>query len=94
MNGLFQDIGLQNSFFAIADSNLSTLKLKNSIQNNYPVLVGTTNHPTFNNHWLIAYGYHIISGLHYFEMNDGWGKNDVFASAQESHYGAGMVYIG
>lgn len=43
-----------------------------------PIIVGTTNDPTYKNHWVVAYGFNSSYGLvKYFIVNNGWGQNGI-----------------
>lgn len=44
-----------------------------------PIIIGTTNHPTFGDHWIIGHGYFTspVDG-NYVIVNNGWGNNNVW----------------
>lgn len=49
------------------------------ILNSRPIIIGTTNHPTFGDHWIIGHGYFTspVDG-NYVIVNNGWGNNNVW----------------
>lgn len=60
-------------------SSFSFSTVKNQINSSRPIIVGTLNHGTFGDHWIIAHGYFEspVDG-NYLIVNDGWGSNNVW----------------
>lgn len=80
INGFFTSIGSSISADDKSFSSNVLTEIKNSIINDYPAIVGTTDHDTFENefdknHFFIAYGY--IQNLTFTRLivNDGRGHN-------------------
>lgn len=47
-----------------------------------PIIVGTLNHPTYKDHWVVGYGFNSSYGLvNYFIVNNGWGQNGININA-------------
>lgn len=70
-------------------------KIKSYIQKNRPLIVGLTNHPTYEEHWVVGTGYSIVrsSSLGYANIvivNDGWGNRGIRVN---NVYVDGCLYI-
>lgn len=77
LNNYFKTNLINNSTSMNAPFSFS--KFKQSIISNRPIIVGTINHPTYGNHWIIGHGYFEsrVDG-NYLIINDGWRKNNVW----------------
>lgn len=55
--------------------------VEKSIKKNYPPIIGLSNEPKYNNHWVVGEGVHTYDELGkskvYYVVNDGWGNNGV-----------------
>lgn len=64
---------------------LAPAKILNVIQgadrmytNRVPVIAGVTGHPTYEEHWVVAYGFRCNNALiSYYIVNNGWGQNGI-----------------
>ncbi|WP_048170535.1 hypothetical protein [Methanosarcina siciliae] len=70
--------------------------IQSLINSNKPVIVDTDNHPTFDEHWIIAHGYYVLTvpyvdPQYYIIVNNGWGDNNV--NVLVDNYIDDMVYI-
>ncbi len=79
-NGLdnyFNARNVNNSANAITSFSFS--RVKTQINRSRPIIIGTTNHPTFGDHWIIGHGYFTspVDG-NYVIVNNGWGNNNVW----------------
>ncbi len=94
-------IGGLNNYFATKSLNTTArgtrgfqfLTVKNKININRPVIVGTVDHATFGDHWIIVHGYFEsrVDG-NYIIVNNGWGRNNVWVTA-ESQTLDGVIYF-
>lgn len=77
LNNYFNARSVNNS--ATATTSFSFSRVKTQINQNRPIIIGTTNHPTFGEHWIIGHGYFTspVDG-DYVIVNNGWGSNDVW----------------
>ena len=68
---------VNNSANAITSFSFS--RVKTQINRSRPIIIGTTNHPTFGDHWIIGHGYFTspVDG-NYVIVNNGWGNNNVW----------------
>ena len=53
---------------------------KNRIAANRPVIVDLDVHPTYDEHWVTAYGYYVEKSpnVKYIIVNDGWGSTNIY----------------
>lgn len=83
-----------NSYFASryvtnaanATTPFSFSKVRNAINANRPIIVGTYNHPVYGSHWLIAHGF-FQSDLdgNYVIVNNGCGYNNVWVAVNTTY---------
>ena len=91
LNNYFNDRGVSNT--AYKGSPYSFSRVKSSINANRPIIVGTSNHPTFGNHWIIAHGYYQGDYSNdYIIVNNGWGSNSVWVQSSTTYFD-GTVYF-
>lgn len=51
--------------------------------NKQPIIAGVTNHPTYGEHWVVAYGFTMKSLLvQSYIVNNGWGQNGIVINAK------------
>lgn len=64
-----------------------------SINMKRPAIVGTVNHSTFGDHWIIAHGYFqsAVNG-NYVIVNNGWGQNNVWVRENYTNLD-GVIYF-
>ncbi len=60
-----------------------------AVSNDTPFTLAIYSHPTYNNHWVLGYGYYDGSSDDYALVNDGWGSVDVWVHLYYAEY---MVY--
>lgn len=91
LNNYFNTRPISNS--ANSTSSFSFSKVKTQINNNRPIIIGTSNHPTFGNHWVIGHGYFTstVDG-NYVIVNNGWGDNNVWIEPS-TQYLDGTIYF-
>lgn len=67
---------MQRTYFR---TSFSFSRVKTQINRSRPIIIGTTNHPTFGDHWIIGHGYFTspVDG-NYVIVNNGWGNNNVW----------------
>ena len=76
LNDYYSDNNL--NYTATVYGTFSLTRLKSAIaDNDDPVLIETVNHPTYDDHYIIAHGYLSVAGYDYVYVNNGWGDNDV-----------------
>ncbi|RNI14132.1 hypothetical protein EFE42_05865 [Methanohalophilus sp. RSK] len=92
-NGLNDYLDDRNLDDYSADSrySFSFSDLKSLINSDKPVIVDTDNHPTYEEHWIIAHGYVELINYKYMIVNNGWGGNNVNVAVDG--YIDDMVYI-
>ncbi|WP_354087050.1 C39 family peptidase [Clostridium algidicarnis] len=62
-------------------------RVQERIDNNKPFILGLTNHPTYNEHWVTAYGYFVELGrFKYIIVNNGWGGSGVYINSSYCDY--------
>ncbi|AAM04703.1 hypothetical protein [Methanosarcina acetivorans] len=81
LNSYIADRNLANEYSAYSTS-FDYNKLMSLINADKPIDVLTNNHPTFDDHWVIAHGYYILTvpyvdPQYYIIVNNGWGANGV-----------------
>lgn len=83
LNDYFDSRNVDNT--AIGTSLFSFSRVKRSILADRPIIIGTLDHPTFGDHWIIAHGYFesIVDG-NYIIINNGWGSNDIWIEPDTS----------
>jgi len=56
--------------------------------NNAILLAGTDAemNPDYPNHWIIVYGYKTVSGERFLLINDGWGDDEIYTTADSQYY--------
>lgn len=77
LDDYFNARNVNNSANAITGFSFS--RVKTQINRSRPIIIGTTNHPTFGEHWIIGHGYFTspVDG-DYVIVNNGWGNNNVW----------------
>ncbi len=56
------------------------------VSNNKPYIIGLSNHPQYNNHWVTGYGYS-NSGTSYFAIvNDGHGSREIYINTNYTDF--------
>lgn len=95
LNDYLVDRGYLYSGYTGFKSSYSWWLLKNKIDSNKPLMIGTsTTHPTYPSHWIIAHGYcRGYDGVPYVIVNNGFGSNNIYVSAADQYYPWGFVYI-
>lgn len=81
--------------YNVCSDEYSLLIIKLKINEGYPVITGTENHPSqdFTEHWVITSGYYIdIDESSYLVVNNGFGDNSVFITTDAQYYD-NIVYI-
>ena len=89
------DRGLSASY-AITDVDYSWSTITTQVTSNDAILLAGTDaesHPDYPNHWIIVYGYDTVSGDQYLLINDGWGDDEIYTTADSQYYPWGLVYI-
>ncbi|OBZ34740.1 hypothetical protein C7960_1298 [Methanohalophilus euhalobius] len=81
LNSYIEDRNLANEYSAYAIA-FDYSKLMSLIDDDKPVDVSTNNHPTFDDHWIIAHGYFVqdvpyVVPQPYIVVNNGWGDNNI-----------------
>lgn len=91
LNSYFDSRNVDNT--AAMTSTFSFSRVKRSILDDRPIIVGTLNHPTYRNHWIIAHGYFEsrVDG-NYIIVNDGWRNNDVWVEPNTTTFD-GTIYF-
>lgn len=77
LNSYFNARNISNT--ALRNTTFSFSRVKQSIRANRPIIVGTSGHETYGNHWVIAHGYYEsrVDG-NYLIVNNGWGSNNIW----------------
>ena len=95
--GLTRYVGL-NRFFEYRESSIrassSTYSfslhsdIQSAIWSDYPMIIGTdpASDWSYDDHWVIVYGYYGSTYIDYFIINDGWGRNGIYVTSAENHY--------
>ncbi len=89
------DRGL-SSDYAITDVDYSWSTITTQVTSNNAILLAGTDaesHPDYPNHWIIVYGYKNVSGEKFVLINDGWGGDEIYTTADSQYYPWGLVYI-
>lgn len=62
--------------------------IQSSVLSDYPMLIGTdpATDWSYNNHWIIVYGYYGSTNIDYFIINDGFGSNNIYVTSAADHY--------
>lgn len=91
LNSYFDSRNVDNT--AARTSTFSFSRVKRSILDDRPIIVGTLDHPTFRDHWIIAHGYFEsrVDG-NYIIVNDGWRSNDVWVEPNTTTFD-GTIYF-
>lgn len=81
LNSYIADRNLDAEYSSYATS-FNYNKLMSLINSDKPVDVSTNNHPTFDDHWIIAHGYYIlyipyVNPQYYIVVNNGYGDNNI-----------------
>ena len=89
-----KDRGL-SSGYAITDVSYSWSTITTQVTTNNAILLAGTDaetHPDYPNHWIIVYGYKTVSGERFLLINDGWGDDEIYTTADSQYYpwGAGV----
>ena len=90
-----KDRGLSSSY-AITDVSYSWSTITTQVTTNNAILLAGTDaetHPDYPNHWIIVYGYRTVSGERFLLINDGWGNDEIYTTADSQYYPWGLVYI-
>ena len=90
-----KDRGL-SSGYAITDVSYSWSTITTQVTTNNAILLAGTDaetHPDYPNHWIIVYGYKTVSGERFLLINDGWGDDEIYTTADSQYYPWGLVYI-
>ena len=76
LNWYYSDYGISDS---ATKATYTSTRFKSVINSNTPVIVDLDSHPTYNDHWVTAYGYYIgtSSTVSYIIVNNGWGSRGV-----------------
>lgn len=87
-SGLQKYINSRGISHTIVKENYSSSSFKTRINANRPVVVGLENHPTYEDHWVTAYGYYISTTptVAYVIVNDGWGDRGVYINPSYIDY--------
>ncbi|MBQ7076591.1 MAG: C10 family peptidase [Lachnospiraceae bacterium] len=96
LNTYLQRMGINN--YARYSDTFDFDLIKNKIDSNRPVIVDTDNHPTYEEHWIIAHGYSINTignELQFFIIvNNGWGENNIYLEYEANRrYLDDLVYL-
>ena len=89
------DRGL-SSDYAITDVDYAWSTITTQVTSNNAILLAGTDaesHPDYPNHWIIVYGYKTVSGDKFVLINDGWGGDEIYTTADSQYYPWGLVYI-
>ena len=90
-----KDRGLSSSY-AITDVDYAWSTITTQVTTNNAILLAGTDaetHPDYPNHWIIVYGYQTVSGERFLLINNGWGGDEIFTTADSQYYPWGLVYI-
>ena len=93
LKSYLNSIGYENYDAYLSEFNFQ--KLKQLINLDIPIILGTSNHPDFHNHFVVACGWGIwqekLGGLsNWTIVNDGWGNNNRLT---DDRYFDSMIYI-
>lgn len=71
---------------AIRTTTFSFNRVKRSILDDRPIIIGTVGHPTYGDHWIVAHGYFEsrVDG-NYIIINNGWGDNNIWITPSTTY---------
>lgn len=74
-------------------NSFSFSRVKTQVNNSRPIIIGTSNHPVYGNHWIVGHGYFTspVDG-DYVIVNNGWGDNNVWIEPSTT-YLDGTIYF-
>lgn len=90
LNWYFRWRGISSKYTAVSQSPATFSKYGQIIRSNRPVLIDLDAHPTYNEHWVVGYGYIIRGSAYYADVNDGWGSTGIIINMS---YVGDIVYI-
>ena len=90
-NGLQQYLYDRGITLTVRQSGWSSSVVKSQISDNKPIMVAVSNHPTYGNHWVTAYGYYVerSPNIAYLIVNDGHGGQGIYINPSYVDY---LVY--
>ncbi len=94
MGWYISNVGLYNTYSVLSANNPQYVTCVNCINVGRPVIVDLNEHPTYNEHWVVGYGYQYNQtsdeNTSFVLVNDGWGNNGIYINWS---YIGDLVYL-
>lgn len=94
MEWYISNVGLYNTYCVYSVINANVVTYVNCVNLGRPVIVDLDAHPTYNEHWVVGYGYQYNrlsdENTMFVIVNDGWGNNGIYINWS---YVGDLVYL-